>query len=77
MIMIKLAAAVLGCLVLCVPTIASPQEHRGPSTPEERKKVLETIHGWQSDPLGPQAKDNVGSVLKWFAKFPTSPFTSA
>jgi hypothetical protein len=32
--------------------------------------MLETIHAWQADPLGPQAKDYFGSVLKWFADVP-------
>jgi hypothetical protein len=65
-----IAAAIAGCMILCVPVIARPQEHRGPSTSEERKQILETIHEWQSDPLVPQAKGVFGKVLKWFADVP-------
>ena len=68
--MSEIAAAVGVCVILFVPAAASSQDHRGPSTPDERKQIIETIHQWQADPLAPQAKDNVGRVLKWFTQVP-------
>jgi hypothetical protein len=56
-------------MLLVAPTVAAAAD-RGPSTPEERKQVIELIHAWQANPLGPQAKDQFGSVLKFFADVP-------
>jgi hypothetical protein len=64
-----LSAAVVGCALLLAPLAATAAD-RGPSTPEERKQVLDSIHSWQADPLGPNAKDQFASVLKWFADVP-------
>ncbi len=62
------SALLLGCALLL--PFAAKAADRGPSTPEERKQALENIHEWQSDPLGPQAKDEFGWVLKWMAEAP-------
>jgi len=64
-----LCGALLGSalLAMSVPTHAAD---RSPSTPEERKQVLEYIHNWQADPLGPHAKEQFGLVLKWFTEVP-------
>jgi hypothetical protein len=53
-----------------VAPLAAQSAKRGPSTPEERKQALEYIHEWQADPLGPNAKDEFGWVLKWLADVP-------
>jgi hypothetical protein len=66
----KISAAVVGCALLLAPTVSFTQDHRGPSTAEERQQALEYIHSWQADPLGPQAKDQFGWVLKWMAQVP-------
>ena len=66
----SIAAAFAGCVVLLSSLSVSSQTQRGPSTPEERKQALEKIHSWQSDPLGPQAKDQFGWVLRWLADVP-------
>lgn len=67
----SLSAAVVGCALLVLPVVsANAQDKRGPSTPEERKHALETIHSWQADPLDPDAKAQVGSILKWFTDVP-------
>ncbi len=61
-------------LLLSLALVAAPAEakaaDRGPSTPEERKQALEYIHDWQADPLSPNAKEQFGWVLKWFADVP-------
>ena len=60
---------VLACAVLCAPFAANAAD-RGPSTAEERQQILDEIHAWQANPLGPQAKDHFGTVLKFFADVP-------
>jgi len=66
---LRIAIAVsLACGILF--TSAAAAADRGPSTPEERKQVLEHIHAWQADPLGSQAKDHFAYVLKWFSDVP-------
>jgi hypothetical protein len=56
-----------GTLLLPVATIAAD---RGPSTAEERKQALTYIHDWEQNPVGPNAKDEFGWVLKWIAEVP-------
>jgi len=55
--------------MLLIAPIAAVAD-RGPSTPDERKQVIELIHAWQASPLGPQAKDQFATVLKFFADVP-------
>jgi len=64
-----ISASFVGCVLLMIP-IAATATDRGPSTPEERKQVIELIHAWQANPLGPQAKDQFATVLKFFADVP-------
>ena len=64
------SASLVSCVLLFAPLAGLAQDKRGPSTPEERQQALVNIHSWQSDPLGPQAKDQFGSVLKWLAEVP-------
>jgi hypothetical protein len=66
----KISAAVVGCGLLLASTVSFTQDRRGPSTAEERQQALEYIHSWQADPLGPNAKDQFGWVLKWVAVVP-------
>ncbi len=66
----KISAAIVGCGLLLESTISLTQDIRVPSTAEERQQALETIHSWQADPLGPNAKDQFGSVLKFFVVVP-------
>ncbi len=70
MFLYKVSAFVAGCALLLAPAVSFAQDRRGPSTADERQQALEYIHEWQSDPLGPQAKDQFGWVLKWFADVP-------
>ena len=63
------SAALVGCTLLLAPLVAIAAD-RGPSTPEERKQALKFIHDWQTNPLGPHAKDQFAWVLKWFADVP-------
>jgi len=62
-------SALLGCALMAASLLAHAAD-RGPSTPEERKQALEYIHSWQADPLGPNARDQFGWVLKWFTQVP-------
>ena len=66
----KISAAAVACGLLFASTVSFTQDHRGPSTAEERQQALEYIHSWQANPLGPQAKDQFGWVLKWMADVP-------
>jgi hypothetical protein len=71
MLIRSLAAVAVGCgLLLTASVPANAQNKRGPSTPEERKHVLEDIHYWQANPMDEDAKAQVGSVLKWFTDVP-------
>ena len=63
-----LSASLMGCMLLIAPIAAAAE--RGPSTPEERKQVIELIHAWQANPLGPEAKDQFAAVLKFFSEVP-------
>jgi hypothetical protein len=65
----KISATLVGCALL-LASISANAADRGPSTPEERKQALEYIHAWQADPLGPNAKDQFGWILKWVAGVP-------
>lgn len=69
MILRTLIALVMGCSLLLQSNAALAQD-RGPSTPEERKQALEYIHAWEANPLGPNAKDEFGWVLKLMAQVP-------
>jgi hypothetical protein len=66
----KISVGAVGCGLLLASTVSFTQDRRGPSTAEERQQALEYIHSWQADPLGPQAKDQFGWVLKWVADVP-------
>jgi len=70
--MLRLHAAAVAAVILFffVQSSSIAQDHRGPSTADERRQALETIHAWQADPLGPQAKNEFGWVLKFFADVP-------
>lgn len=70
MISNKISAAVVGCGLLLAAAVSYAQDRRGPSTAEERQQALEYIHGWQADPLGPQARDQFSWVIKWVADVP-------
>ncbi|MGO8756594.1 MAG: hypothetical protein ACLQG3_00575 [Terracidiphilus sp.] len=70
MFMRSISAVLAGCTLLIVPVASFAQDRRGPSTSDERRQALDFIHQWQADPLGPQAKDRFGWVLKWFADVP-------
>jgi hypothetical protein len=65
----SLSATFVGCTLLLVPLAATATD-RGPSAPEERKQTLNAVRDWQADPLGPHAKDQLASALKWFADVP-------
>jgi hypothetical protein len=65
----SLLTALVGGVLVFASTAAYAAD-RGPSTPEERRQAIEYIHAWQADPLGPQAKDQFGWVLKWLAEVP-------
>lgn len=65
----RIGTALLGLSIALVP-VCQGQAKREPSTPAERQQMLELVHAWQADPLGPQAKDEFGQVLKWFSEVP-------
>lgn len=66
----KISAGLVVCGLLLASTVSFAQDHRGPSTTEERQQALDYIHNWQADPLGPQARDQFAWVLKWVADVP-------
>jgi hypothetical protein len=68
MLLRTLSTSLVGCILLIAPFASAAD--RGPSTPEERKQVIELIHAWQANPLGPEAKNQFATVLKFFADVP-------
>jgi hypothetical protein len=68
MLLRTFVAGLLGGAMLL--PIAATAADRGPSTPEERKQALDYIHDWEANPVGPNAKDEFGWVLKWVAQVP-------
>src|SRR5579864_1842120 len=53
--------------VLSMP--AWPQQ-RGPSTPEERARAIQTAKSLQSDPLAPNVQEDREWLLKWLIQVP-------
>ena len=66
----KISAVAVACGLLLASTVSFTQDHRGPSTAEERQQALEYIHNWLADPLGPQAKEQYTWVLEWAIQVP-------
>lgn len=66
----NMAAAVVLCGFFLASAISFAKEKRGPSTAEERQQVLQYVHNWQADPLGPQAKNQAAWVTRWFIDVP-------
>ena len=56
-------------LFLCAISMAATQG-RGPSTPEERSKAVQFAHNLESNPLGPQAKDERERLTRWLIEIP-------
>lgn len=53
--------------MLALPGLAAP---RGPSTPAERKKAVETTHRLERFPLAPDANAQRKWLLKWIVDIP-------
>ena len=64
---------VAGALVLFLSLLApsaTPAEERGPSTAEERAKVIDLTRKLESDPLNPQAEEWRVWLAKWIDEVP-------
>ncbi len=59
--------AIALCLVLAAPALAAG---RGPSTPAERKKAVETTRRLEKYPLAPDADAQRKWLLKWIVDIP-------
>jgi hypothetical protein len=66
----KISVAVVACGLLLASALSFTQDHRGPSTAEERRRALQFIQNFQSDPLSPQSAQEFEWVLKWIADVP-------
>ena len=62
------------CAVLLLSPLLAPSrltaEERGPSTAEERARVIEITHKLESDPLNPQADEWRVWLAKWIDEVP-------
>jgi carboxypeptidase Q len=56
------------CLMLITTLLHA--EERGPSTPEERAKVIDLTHKLENDPLNPQAEEWRVWLAKWIDEVP-------
>jgi hypothetical protein len=54
----------------CYASFAYAQSKRGPSTPEERKRAVETVTFLEKNPLGKEAKDLRASLLRFLIEAP-------
>ena len=54
----------------CAQQQQTPPPHRGPSTAEERTRVVKIAHALESDPLAKDAKDNREWVIQWIIDIP-------
>ena len=69
MILRNLSAVVLGGVVFAAPVYAAAAD-RGPSTPEERKRALDSIHRFAADPLNPALKPEIQWIVEWVIEIP-------
>ena len=68
-----LRAPALALLVLATPRLALA---RGPSTPEERKRALETIRKLEKEPLSRRSMDDRKWLFQWIVEIPDIQVTS-
>ena len=59
--------APLALALLAIPALATA---RGPSTPAERRKAVETTRKLERSPLGPAANSSRMWLLKWIVEIP-------
>lgn len=60
-------------LVVAAVEVISTQagaQQRGPSTPQERARVVQTAKSLQSDPLAPNVQENREWLVKWLIEVP-------
>ena len=55
--------------VALISTLARAQQ-RGPSTPEERARPVQTAKALQSDPVAPNLQEDREWLLKWLIEVP-------
>jgi len=55
--------------VAIISTVAGAQQ-RGPSTPEERARAVQTAKALQSDPVAPNLQEDREWLLKWLIEVP-------
>jgi hypothetical protein len=65
----QIASVAVLCSLIVVAT-AVPASAASTSTVEERKRVVETTHWLEENPLSPDAKSRAGEVLKWWITVP-------
>lgn len=56
--------------VVAVLSMLAGAQQRGPSTPEERARAVQTAKALQSDPLAPNVQQDREWLLKWLIEVP-------
>jgi hypothetical protein len=56
--------------VVAVLSMLAGAQQRGPSTPEERARAIQTAKSLQSDPLAPNVQQEREWLLKWLIEVP-------
>ncbi|MDQ3908640.1 MAG: hypothetical protein M3268_09900 [Acidobacteriota bacterium] len=64
----SLTLALVVCLLLCASTAHA--QKRGPSTPEERAKVIQLVRALEADPLNKDSQDARRWLLTWLTDVP-------
>jgi len=57
-------------ILLSLVLLPAVQAQRGPSTPEERKRMVDVVHKLQADPLNPRLHGDEQWALKWVEDVP-------
>jgi len=65
-----LARLAVFTLFVFIGLSTSAQQKRGPSTPEERAKAVQFAHDLETNPLGPQAKNEREWLTLWLIEVP-------
>jgi hypothetical protein len=63
-----LALALVAFFSVCASSVQA--QKRGPSTPEERAKVIQLVHALESDPLNKDSADARRWLLTWLTDVP-------
>ena len=66
----KLRKAIVTCLLVLSAGFIHAQNKRGPSTPEERQRMVALVHSMEQAPLDDSLRPEISWTLKWLVEVP-------